>query len=226
VDCSSEPREYDWFVTYPGGQPESQQPYQPPYGQPYNQPQPYQQPHEQPPVSAVPYQQQPVSSQPYGQPYGQPGQYLPQPAGGSDQRGGKWALIGGGLFLLFVVLVVGGYFAVQQVFVHTPTEVVEAYLKEATKDNPDPAQLERYLCKDEAKQLEKELSNSGSSSSDSSSSNTVLDWHVTGESISGNTATVYTQFTIKTSGSRTTTEELKLTLIKEGRAWKICGYEA
>ncbi|WP_432993841.1 hypothetical protein [Dactylosporangium sp. CA-233914] len=181
-------------MTYPGAQPDPQQPHQP-----------------------QPYGQQPG---PHG--YGPPTGALPSADGG--QRGGKWALIAFGGLLLVVLMVVGGYFTFQKVFVDTPTEVVEAYLKEATKDDPDPARLERYLCRDEATKLRKALSKGGSSSS--SAASTVLDWHVTGETVNGNTATVYTQFTIKSSSSRTSTNDLNLTLVKEERAWKICGYEA
>ena len=224
-------------MTYPGGQPDpQQQPFgQPPgpppqHQQPYG---PYQQPYEQPVVAGGPYQP-PVSGQPYAQPGGYPPQpvhgpptgALPVPAsGGGEQRGGKWALIVGGAVLLVIALVVGGYFTFQQVFVHTPTEVVEAYLDEATQDAPDPAELERYLCADEAAKLKKDLANNKSSSGSSSSSTTILDWHVTGESVSGRTATVFTEFTIKSSSGRTTTDNLNLTLVKEGRAWKICGYD-
>ncbi|WP_156090125.1 hypothetical protein [Dactylosporangium aurantiacum] len=219
-------------------------PYQPPVsGQPYAQPPVSGQPFAQPPVSGQPFAQPPVSGQPFAQPptqsftppaghpgqpaYGPPTGALPVPAPtGGEQRGGKWALVAGGALLLVVALVVGGYFTFQQVFVHTPTEVVEAYLDAATKDDPDPAELERYLCSEEAAKLKKELANSKSSSSGSSStSTTVLDWHVTGESVSGKTATVFTEFTIKTSSGRTTTNNLNLTLVKEGRAWKICGYD-
>jgi hypothetical protein len=35
---------------------------------------------------------------------------------------------------------------------------------------------------------------------------------------------VYTQFTIKSSSGRTSTNTLNLTLIKED-GWKICGYD-
>ncbi|GAA2371317.1 hypothetical protein [Dactylosporangium salmoneum] len=224
-------------MTYPGGQPDPQQPYQQPYGgQPYQpQPyeQPYQQPYEQPPVSGVPSYGPPVSGQPYAQPvsgqpypaqpYGPPG-YVP-PTGGSTQKGGKWALLGLGSFLALVLVIVGAYFTYQRVFVHTPSEVVQAYLEEATKDHPDPHGLEKYLCKDEATKLEKELANS-KDSSDGNDGNRVLEWHVTGESVNGNTATVYTQFTIKDSNSRTSNRTLNLTLVKESREWKICGFAA
>lgn len=232
---SSQRRVYDVAVTYPGGQPDpQQQPFgqpQPPaapqqHQQPYG---PYQQPYEQPAVAAGPYQA-PVSGQPGGYPpqpaYAPPTGALPVPAaGGGEQRGGKWALIVGGAVLLVIALVVGGYFTFQQVFVHTPTEVVEAYLDAATKDDPDPSELERYLCADEAAKLKKELADSKPSSGSSSNSSSVLDWHVTGESVNGKTATVFTEFTIKSSSGRTSTNNLNLTLVKEGRAWKICGYD-
>jgi hypothetical protein len=207
-------------VTYPGGQPEPQQPYQQQYGQPPNLPQPYEQPTYQQPYQQ-PYEQQ-------QQPYGPPAQYLPQPAynpapAPGDQRGGKWALLIGGAVLLLVLVVVGGYFGFQKVFVQTPTEVVEAYLSEVVKENPDAGKVEKYLCKEEAAKLRKDLANDTSSGS---SRSTVLDWHVTGETINGSTATVYTEFTVKiTSSGRTSTNNLALTLIKEDGDWKICGYD-
>jgi hypothetical protein len=175
-------------VTYPGGQPEPQQPYQP---------------------------------QPYYQPQAQPGFAPPPPPPGGGQRGGKAALIGGGALLLIIVLVVGGYFTFQQVFVHTPTEVVQDYVKEASKYRPDPVKVEKLLCKAEAARLVRALVNTDTSKPPPS---TVLDWHVTGETISGDTATVATQFTVRVGSGPTATSTLTLTLIKESRAWKICGY--
>ncbi|MEV6932720.1 hypothetical protein AB0M46_50650 [Dactylosporangium sp. NPDC051485] len=213
-------------MTYPGGQPDPQQPHG---GQPY-QPQPYEQPYqqsyEQPPVSGVPSYGPPVSGQPYGQPVsGQPYSAQPYgPPGGSTQRGGKWALLGLGSFLALVLVIVGAYFTYQRVFVHTPSEVVQAYLDEATKENPDAHEMEKYLCKDEASKLEKELATSKDSSGRSGRSS-VLEWHVTGESVNGSTATVFTQFTVKDSNSRTANHTLNLTLVKESREWKICGFE-
>lgn len=222
-------------VTYPGGQPDPQQP--------ANLPQPYQQPYQQPYEQPGPYPPQPGPYAPppgYGPPTGalpvaQPGPYAPPPGygpptgafpaapGSGEQRGGKWALLIGGAFLALILVVVGGYFTYQQVFVQTPTEVVEAYLDEATKDEPDLDRVEHYLCKEEAARLKEDLANGERSSG--SSGTTVLGWHVTGESISGDTASVFTQFTIKSSAGRTTSGNLTLTLIKEGRTWKICGFD-
>ncbi|GAA3239383.1 hypothetical protein ACFO1B_09550 [Dactylosporangium siamense] len=182
-------------MTYPGGPPEPYQP-QPPYA-----PQP------------------PVQGQPYGQYLPQPVQ---QPPPGGEQRGGKGALLVGGAVLLLILAVVGGYFTYQKVFVQTPTEVVEAYLSEVASEHPDAGKVEKYLCKEEAAKLRKDLANDTSSGS---SRSTILEWHVTGETVSGSTASVYAQFTIKiTSSGRTSTNNLTLTLVQEDGGWKICGY--
>jgi hypothetical protein len=186
-------------VTYPGGQPDPQQPYQQPYQPapqpPYGQPQPYYPPH--------------------------PG-YGPPPPVAGGQRGGKAALIGVGGLLLVILLVVGGYLTFQRVFVHTPTEVVQQYIKEASKARPDVAKVGKLLCKDEADKLTRALVNTDTSKPPPS---TVLEWRVTGESINGDTAIVFTWFKVQVGSGPTATSTLNLTLIKESRAWKICGYE-
>ncbi|MFI5915156.1 hypothetical protein [Dactylosporangium sp. NPDC051541] len=205
-------------MTYPGGPTDPQPPYgqgQQPYGQqpPYGQPPPY-----GPPTSGVPYGQVPP---PYGPPAVPWATQLPAPPP-TQQRGGKVALIAGGALLAVILAVVGGYFTYQKLFVSTPTEVVEAYLKEATKDYPNKGELEKYLCRSEAAKIEKELS-----TNDPSDNDLIVDWHVTGETVSGDTATVFTQFTIKASksSSKTSTNNLPLTLVKEDGDWKICGYQ-
>lgn len=246
--CGTETRVYDESVTSPGAQPDPQQPYQQPYEQPYQQPQPYGQPYQQPqPYDQQPYgQPQPYEQQPYGQPYeqpyqqpisgqpyAQPGQYppppgygpptgaLPVPAGGGDQRGGKWALIIGGGILALILAVVGGYITFQKVFVDTPTEVVQAFFKEATKAKPDPDELARYVCKDQIAEMKEDFTDTG----DVSSRTSVLDWHVTAESISGNTATVYAEFTIRSGTGRTSTDNVTVRLVKEEGDWKICAFD-
>ncbi|MEV4512320.1 hypothetical protein AB0K00_25560 [Dactylosporangium sp. NPDC049525] len=244
-------------MTYPGGEPEPQQPYQQPQQPyqppPYGQPQPYQQPYEQPYAQPQPYQQPPGQPQPYpqpyeqtyqqpisGQPYAQPGQYpsqypgqyppppgygpptgaLPVPAAGG-QRGGKWALIIGGGVLALILVVVGGYFTFQKVFVDTPTEVVQAFFKEATKAHPDPDELARYVCKDEVDEMKEDFADTG----DTSSRTSVVDWRVTGESISGDTASVFAEFTIKTAAGRSSTNNVTVKLVKEQGDWKVCAFD-
>jgi hypothetical protein len=195
-------------VTYPGDPNVPQQPYQQPYGQP---------------VSGQPYGQ-PVPGQPYGPPSGpQPGYGPPAPAPAGGQQGLKWALIGGAAFLVLVAVIVGGYFTFQKIFVDTPTEVVQAYFTEATRDHPDPSKLKPYLCKDLATKLEKDLSNDGT---DNDSDSKVLTFKVNGETVSGDSATVYTSFTVRDNDTaRTTSHNLTMTLIKEDGDWKICGFD-
>jgi hypothetical protein len=249
-----------WHVTYPGGEPDPQQPYQQPYGPPPPYPQQYEQqpPHAQPQQYPQQYEQQPPHAQPQqypqqyeqqqpytqpiqGQPYAQPGRYAPQPdpygqyapqpyygpptgalpvPAGGGQRGGKWALLIGGGVLALILVVVGGYFTYHKVFVSTPTEVVEAFFKEATKAHPDPDVLARYVCKAEVDAMKRDFTGN----EDATPSSTVLDWSVTGESIIGDTATVTASITVKSSSGRTSTNSTKVELLKEDGDWKICQF--
>nr|BFE57863.1 hypothetical protein GCM10020063_023890 [Dactylosporangium thailandense] len=186
-------------VTHPGGPPEPQ----PPYGQ-------------------QPYPQQPYPQQPYQPPV--PWATQPPPPA-TQQRGGKVALIGIGGLLAVIVLVVGGYFVFQRLFVDTPTEVVQAYIDEARKDHPDRDKIAGMLCKSESDKLKRQ-SDTGASGT-APGQNRIVDWHVTGETVNGDTAVVYTSYTIKSTASsgRTTDGQLALDLVKENRAWKICDFQ-
>ncbi|WP_433605162.1 hypothetical protein ACQP2P_26595 [Dactylosporangium sp. CA-139114] len=192
-------------MTHPGGPPEPQ-----PYPQ-----QPYPQPYEQPVRDPLTQQYQPPV------PWATP---LPPPA--TQQRGGTVALIGIGGLLAVIVLVVGGYFVFQKLFVDTPTEVVQAYIDEARKDHPDRDRIAGMLCKSESDKLKRQTDTGASGTAPGR--NRILDWHVTGETVSGDTAVVYTSYTITSAGSsgRTTDGQLALDLVKENRAWKICDFQA
>ncbi len=124
-------------------------------------------------------------------------------------RRGRWALLVAGVVL---VAAAGVYFAVRRGPVATPTQVAEAYLGEVWKAEPDPGRAARYHCRD-----------GGRSAPVSSPANTIVDWRVTGESIDGGTATVDTRVTIRSSADgQTSVSYVAVTLVKEGRDWKVC----
>ncbi|WP_433222245.1 hypothetical protein ACQP00_22945 [Dactylosporangium sp. CS-047395] len=158
--------------------------------------------------------------QPYGQqPYPPVPWSTEPPNTGSTQKGLKGALIAIGALFAVIVLVVGGYFAFQRVFTDSPSEVVSAYIDEARKDHPDRLKIADMLCRTEADKLRNQVAGDDDSDNDS-----LVDWHVTGEKITGDTATVTTEYTVKTLGTQTKTSNLSLALVKEDREWKICSF--